>query len=241
MRTLIVSDIHSNIVALDAVFAAAEEEEPVDNVLCLGDTVGYGPAPMACLERLWERGAVSICGNHDAGAAGTIGLENFNSIAAEACRWTGEQLTDEAKQYLAGLPLTLVEESFLMVHGTPAEPLWDYLIAYSQAIEAWDRVETSDVLVGHSHYQFACEAGRGVEQPGVDGLIVPLGHARVVINPGSVGQPRDGDSRAAYALFDDESRGVSMRRAWYDISATQRAMAEIGLPEPLITRLSAGM
>ncbi len=101
-------------------------------------------------------------------------------------------------------------------------------------------METSDVLVGHSHFQFACEAGRGISQPGPEGLTVPLGHARVVINPGSVGQPRDQDPRAAYAVYDDEARSVSLHRVWYDIAATQRAMSEAGLPEALITRLSAG-
>ena len=241
MRTLIVSDIHSNIEALDAVLAAAEEEEPVANILCLGDIVGYGPAPMACLERLWDRGAVSVCGNHDAGAVGNVSLETFNPIAAEACRWNGAQLTDKAREYLAGLPLTLSEENFLMVHGTPSDPLWDYLLSYGQAVEAWDRTDAPDVLVGHSHYQFSCEAGRGVERPGPEGLTVPLGHARLVVNPGSVGQPRDRDPRAAYAIFDDEARLLSLRRAWYDVSATQRAMAEVGLPEPLISRLSSGM
>jgi diadenosine tetraphosphatase ApaH/serine/threonine PP2A family protein phosphatase len=195
---------------------------------------------MACLERLWERGTVSICGNHDAGSISTIDLDRFNPIAAEACRWNGEQLTDAAREWLAALPQTLVEESFLMVHGSPKDPLWDYLLSYPQAIEAWERTEVSDVLVGHSHYQFVCEAGRGVERPGVDGLTVPLGHARLVVNPGSVGQPRDGDPRAAYAIFDDQARIISLRRAWYDISATQRAMAEAGLPEALIRRLSSG-
>ena len=240
MRTLIVSDIHSNIVALDAVFEAAEEDDPIDNVLCLGDIVGYGPSPMACLERLWERGTVSVLGNHDAGAVGVIGLEHFNPIAAYANEWTGEQLTPEAREWLTNLPQTLVDESFLLVHGSPKDPIWDYLLSYPQAVEAWERTEQSDILVGHSHMQFACEAGGGVEQPGPNGLNVPLGHTRLVINPGSVGQPRDHDPRAAYAVYDDEAKSVALRRAWYDVSTTQRAMAEVGLPEALITRLSVG-
>ena len=161
-------------------------------------------------------------------------------MAAEACRWTTAQLGAEALAFLAGLPKTLVEDSFTLVHGTPNDPIWDYLVSYSQAVEAWERVDTSDVLVGHSHMQFSVEAGRGVEQPGPEGLTVPLGHARLVVNPGSVGQPRDRDPRAAYAVYDDETRIISLRRVWYDVSATQRAMAEVGLPEPLITRLSVG-
>ncbi len=240
MRTLIVSDIHSNIHALDAVFVQAEEEEPVDSVICLGDTVGYGPSPMACLERLWERHTVSILGNHDAAVVGIVSLDDFNPIAAEANRWTAEQITDDAREYLKGLPERLVDPPFLLVHGTPKDPLWDYLVTYGQAVEAWEYTETSDVLVGHSHLQFACVAGAGIEQAGPEGSNIPLGHARLVVNPGSVGQPRDHDPRAAYAIYDDESRFIRLHRAWYDITVTQRDMAEAGLPEPLISRLSFG-
>lgn len=240
MRTLVVSDIHGNIEALNAVFAHAEEEEPIERVICLGDTVGYGPAPMACLEALWERHAVSIQGNHDAAVAGKISTENFNVYAAMAAQWTTEQLSAEAIQWLGELPEKLVDESFLLVHGSPRGPLWDYLMSYGQAMEAWEHTETSDVLVGHTHFQFAAEAGRGIENPGQYGLTVPMGHARLVVNPGSVGQPRDSDPRAAYGIYDDEARMISLHRVWYDISATQRSMADIGLPEALISRLSAG-
>jgi predicted phosphodiesterase len=236
-----VSDIHSNIVALDAVIAAAEEEEEVERVICLGDIVGYGPSPMECIERLWERHAVSIQGNHDAAASGKVGLDEFNGYAAMACQWNGEQLTQEAKDYLANLPETLHDESFLLVHGTPQDPLWDYLVSYGQAVDAWEHSDMSDILVGHSHMQFACEAGRGIERPGETGLTIPLTKSRLVANPGSVGQPRDRDPRAAYALYDDDARILYLRRAWYDVSATQRTMAEVGLPEPLISRLSVGM
>ena len=112
MRTLIVSDIHSNIVALDAVFEAAEEDEPIDGVVSLGDIVGYGPAPMECLDRLRERGFVSIKGNHDAAAAGDVSTETFNPVAAEACRWTTAQLSADALAFLSGLPERLIEDSF---------------------------------------------------------------------------------------------------------------------------------
>ena len=240
MRTLIVSDIHGNLAALDAVLGEAQRGAPVDRVWCLGDTVGYGPEPVECLERLWALDAVCVCGNHDAGAVGRIDLEGFNAYAAAACRWTAEQLTEKAREFLNALPLTVTEQPFTLVHGTPIDPIWDYLLSYPQAVEAWERTEQSDILVGHSHMQFACEAGGGVEQPGPDGLNVPLGHARLVINPGSVGQPRDRDPRAAYAVYDDEAKSVALRRAWYDVSTTQRAMAEVGLPEALITRLSVG-
>ncbi|MEX2598174.1 MAG: metallophosphoesterase family protein [Dehalococcoidia bacterium] len=241
MRTLIVSDIHSNSVALDAVFAAAEEDGPIDQVWCLGDIVGYGPAPMACLERLWEANAMSICGNHDAGAVERVSLDRFNPYAAAACRWTSEQLSDKAREYLTALPETINEDPFQLVHGAPRDPLWEYVFGYPQAIEVWEYTQAHVVLLGHSHLQFACEAGRGLEQPGQQGLYVPITNAaRLVINPGSVGQPRDRDPRAGYAVYDGEAESVTLRRVWYDINITQRAMAEAGLPEPLITRLSNG-
>ena len=240
MRTLIVSDIHSNIVALDAVLAAARDDGPVDGVWCLGDIVGYGPAPMAVLERLWELKALSIGGNHDAGVVGRVDVGIFNPVAAEACRWNGEQLTDDARAYLGGLPDTLVVEPFTLVHGSLDDPLWEYLLRPPQAEAAWDRASTSHVLVGHTHIQFVCRAAKGFEQPDSEPLVVPLGGVRLVFNPGSVGQPRDGDPRAAFAVYDDEARTVALRRAPYDVGATQRSMAEAGLPEPLISRLSVG-
>ena len=240
MRTLILSDIHSNIHALDAVFAEAEKEEPVDAVLCLGDIVGYGPSPMACLNRLWERHTVSILGNHDAAVAGLLSLDQFNEMAAAANRWSSQQISNDAREYLTGLPERLVNPPFHLVHGSPQDPLWDYLVTYGQAVDAWEFVESSVLLVGHSHIQFACVAGSGFAQASPDNFNIPLGHAKIVVNPGSVGQPRDRDPRAAYAVYDDESQIIRLHRAWYDITETQRDMAEVGLPEPLINRLSLG-
>jgi diadenosine tetraphosphatase ApaH/serine/threonine PP2A family protein phosphatase len=130
--------------------------------------------------------------------------------------------------------------SATLVHGSPRNPLWEYVFGYPQAIEVWDHSNAHAILLGHTHYQFCCEAGRGLEQPGPQGMYVPMTHARLVINPGSVGQPRDRDPRAAYAVYDDEAQAVTLKRVWYDVSVTQRAMAYAGLPEPLITRLSVG-
>ncbi len=240
MRTLIVSDIHSNLIALDAVIAAVEDEAPIDRVWCLGDIVGYGPWPLETVRRVRALGALSVKGNHDAGAAGLVALDTFNYFAAEACRWTREQLDSDASDYLSSLPETLREDGFTLVHGSPKDPLWDYLFGYPQAIEAWERAVTRDVLVGHTHYQLAATAGAGLTQPGSEGLTVFRGEARLVVNPGSVGQPRDSDPRAAYAVYDDDLGAVALHRAWYNVAATQRAMADAGLPDPLISRLSAG-
>jgi len=240
VRILIVSDIHANLEALDAVLDAAERFDPVDAVWCLGDTVGYGPEPNACIERLRARGALSVLGNHDAGAIGRVGLDDFNVYAAEACRWTAAQLTDDSRALLEGLSLTERRESFTLVHGTPNDPLWDYMLSYPQANDAWYMTETTALAVGHSHLAFVCEEGNGVLRPGPDGLRVPVGAHRLLVNPGSVGQPRDGDPRAAYAVYDDNAAVVTLARASYDIAVTQRRMVEVGLPEPLVGRLSLG-
>lgn len=240
VRTLIVSDIHSNLAALDAVFMDAQRLEALDAVWCAGDIVGYGPDPNPCVERLRDVGAVSVMGNHDAGAIGRLGLDDFNAYAAEACRWTGDQLTADSRAYLEGLELTTEREPFTIVHGTPNNPLWDYLLSYPQADDAWYVSEASALIVGHSHLAFVCEEGTGMLTPGPEGLRVAVGGKRLVVNPGSVGQPRDGDPRASYAVYDDAAGIVSLERTPYDIAATQRRMVDVGLPEPLVSRLSLG-
>ncbi len=240
MRTLIVSDIHSNVVALDAVLADARADGPIERVWCLGDVVGYGPEPMACIERLWDLDATVICGNHDAGAVGRISVAEFNGPAAEAARWNGAQLSAEARAYLSALPETVVEAPFTLVHGSPRVPLWEYLTSGDQAEEAWGAIPTPHVIVGHSHFQFTCTRSRGLEQAGPSGRVVRTDGDRLAANPGSVGQPRDGDPRAAFTVFDDEAATLALRRTSYDIAATQRAMIDVGLPLPLIERLAIG-
>ncbi len=240
MRTLIVSDVHSNLTALDAVLAAGGADGTLDGVWCLGDIVGYGPWPLETVRRIRSLDAVCIQGNHDAGAIGRISLDTFNYAAREACRWNGEQLDDEARSFLEGLPDTVAVADFTLVHGTPRDPLWEYLTGHADAVQALESVGTRDVLVGHTHYQFAFEADRGAAMPGPGGLTVTRDGGRLVVNPGSVGQPRDHDPRAAFAVYDSEADTLSLRRAAYDVAETQRAMEQVGLPEPLISRLSAG-
>ena len=240
MRTLIVSDVHSNLVALDAVVAAAEADGPLDGVWCLGDVVGYGPWPLETVRRLRSLDAVCIQGNHDAGAVGRISLDTFNHVAREACRWNGAQLDEDARVFLRGLPDSVAVAGFTLVHGTPRDPVWEYLTSHADAVDALQRVNTRDVLVGHTHLQFAFEDGRGAAVPGPGELTVGRDGGRLVVNPGSVGQPRDRDPRAAYAVYDSETETLALRRAAYDIAAVQRAMEAVGLPEPLISRLSAG-
>lgn len=240
MRTLIVSDVHSNLTALDAVLAAAGAEGPLDAVWCLGDIVGYGPWPLETVRRIRSLDAVCIQGNHDAGAIGRISLDTFNHAARDACRWNGMRLDDDARSFLKGLPDTVAVADFTLVHGTPRDPLWEYLTSHTNAVAALESIDTRDVLVGHTHHQFAFEDGRGAALPGPGGLTVTRDGGRLVVNPGSVGQPRDHDPRAAFAVYDSEADTLSLRRAAYDVAATQRAMEQAGLPEPLISRLSAG-
>ena len=239
MRTLVVSDIHSNLVALEAVLADARERGGFQRVWCLGDIVGYGPEPMACLERLWDLDAVAIVGNHDAGAVGTIGLDEFNPLAAQACEWTSHRLSAEARDYLRGLPTTVTNGAITLVHGAPRDPIWEYLVSYSQAQAAWESIESRALLVGHSHIPFVCVEGEGMQRA-MGERRATLAEGRLVANPGSVGQPRDGDSRAAYAVYDDADEALELRRTVYDIAATQRRMEELGLPGPLSARLSVG-
>lgn len=240
MRTLVVSDIHSNIVALEAAVADAERAGGVDGVWCLGDVVGYGPEPLACVARLRQLNATVICGNHDAAAVGRLDLAWFNAYAAEACRWTQAQLTPEVHAYLADLPERTVAGPFTLVHGMPREPLTGYLVSIGQAQDAWYETGAAAIMVGHTHVPFVCTEDGGMERPGPGGLRATLGSGHLLLNPGSVGQPRDGDPRAAYAVYDDVTGVVQLHRVWYDIPATQRRMTEVGLPEPLISRLSVG-
>ena len=239
MRTLILSDIHSNPVALRAVLDDASAGGGFQQTWCLGDIVGYGPEPVACVDQLRALNASAILGNHDAGAIGTIGLERFNDLAASACRWTTGQLTAEARGFLESLPLTITEAPFTLVHGAPRAPLWEYLLSAPQAEAAWQAVSTSAVLVGHSHLPFFCQEGAAPQRAN-DATVIPITDGRLVINPGSVGQPRDGDPRAAYAVYDDGEGIVEMRRVGYDVAATQLRMRELRLPEPLIARLARG-
>ncbi len=243
MRCAIVGDIHGNLAAFKAVLEHIEVKGGVDEIWCLGDVVGYGPEPHECLEILRTYNHLCVAGNHDWAAVDKIDTLDFNPDAAQACHWTTEQLTPEDVDYLENLPLTLCRGDFTLVHGSPRQPIWEYVLSVSVAQDNFASFETSFCLIGHSHIPLVFEcvdenlcvsnrlpAGSGLE----------LGEHRLIINPGSVGQPRDGDPRASYILYDGEARIIYHYRIKYDIAATQRKMAEWGLPLPLIMRLSFG-
>ena len=243
MRALIVSDIHSNLEALDAVIADAEQRGGFDCVWCLGDMVGYGPDPSKCLGRLRGFELAAVAGNHDYAAAGLIDASDFNGAAFAAIRWTAEQLGADEKSFLSGLPTVNLQPPFTLVHGSLRAPIVEYLLHPSQAITTFELLTTPYCLVGHSHQPFICRELRPAPMffplPGVEPS--PLGEGRCIINPGSVGQPRDRDTRASYAVFDSDGRAIEHYRVEYDIAATQAKMQIAGLPQYLIDRLSYGV
>jgi len=241
MRVAVVSDIHSNLAALEAVLAAIDAESP-DELWCLGDLVGYGPRPNECCAIVQERSAVCLAGNHDLAVRGTIHLAEFGGDAAVAARWTRDVLAPEAQALLERLEPEGSAHDVSLYHGSARDPVWEYVLSDAAAGATLDLAPSPLVLVGHSHVALlAVDAGEGVSGGVAEaGLEVDLRAGRALLNPGSVGQPRDGDPRAAFLLLDLEARRASFRRVEYDVARTQREMREAKLPEALAVRLSAG-
>lgn len=244
MRYLVISDIHANLAALEAVLAAAE---PFDAVWCLGDIVGYGPQPNECVERVQSLpGLLCVAGNHDWGALGKLSLADFNSEARRAAEWTGRQLTPANRAWLDGLPERIEHGDLTLVHGSPRHHIWEYILGGVAAGECFAHFRTLGCLVGHSHVPLAfqepprphAEAPMRVLGSGASVSYRPI---RAIINPGSVGQPRDSDPRASYALLDPESATIECHREPYPIEETQERMHDAGLPPRLAARLSYGL
>ena len=242
MRVAVISDIHANVHALEAVLTAIDRER-VDAVWCLGDVVGYGPQPSRCCELVAAHADVSLAGNHDLGVLGLLDLDEFSPEAAYAARWTAEVLTAAARSYLETLSPSAETPQAELCHGSPRDPVWEYVLGAEAALAALEDATRPLLLVGHSHAALAIElAGdlRGGLAP--EGTEVELGeHCRLLLNPGSVGQPRDGYPRAAWLLLDFAQRWASFRRNPYPIGRTQAEMLEAGLPESLATRLEHGV
>ncbi|MEW6142015.1 MAG: metallophosphoesterase family protein [Chloroflexota bacterium] len=243
MRHLVIADIHSNLAAFQAVLSDACRQGGFDSIWCLGDTVGYGPDPHACIKLLRRHKHVCVAGNHDLAAVGKLDTGNFNYEAAQANQWTARQLTPEDVAYLKSLPLQLEQGLFTMVHGSPRQPIWEYLIRLHEAMANFGNFRTPYCLIGHSHVALLFEQ---VDENHCTGHRlsseehITLGRHRLIINPGSVGQPRDGDPRAAYAIYDEKSQTVMCYRVEYNIVATQAKMLTAKLPQPLIDRLEEG-
>jgi diadenosine tetraphosphatase ApaH/serine/threonine PP2A family protein phosphatase len=242
MRYLILSDIHSNLEAFKAVL---DDAGAVEQIWCLGDIVGYGPDPNACVELLRSHAHLCIAGNHDWATLGKLDLRDFNPDAREANLWNREQLTADNLAYLEGLPERLVEGEFTLAHGSPRHPIWEYVIYTSTANTNFEFFDTPYCFVGHTHTpaifrqlpnsQNACESITPViDQP------VHLEGDRLLMNPGSVGQPRDGDPRASYAILDVESFTLEYHRVVYPVEETQAKMIKHDLPLRLALRLGYG-
>ena len=240
MRIAVLSDIHGNLPALDAVLAALK---PYDAVWQLGDVVGYGPQPDEVVARLADEGAIGVRGNHDAAAVGDLETDSFNEDARTAVEWTADRISPETRTWLSALPQLAVDQPFTMVHGSPRDPTWEYVFSTAVARDNMGSFETTHCLVGHTHIPMVFrERGTSVE------AVQPLGRRpvrldgqRLIANPGSVGQPRDGDPRASALLLDTDKRSLEWRRVEYPIEQVQKLMAERRLPVRLAARLSHGL
>ncbi len=241
MRWAIVSDIHSNLEALEAVLADLERERP-EALVCLGDFVGYGASPNECIERLRPRLATAIAGNHDWAACGRMRLGSFSGDAAQAARWTTAQLTPEHRDYLLGLPLTARWQGALLVHASPAFPeRWAYVLSPADAAEELSAFDERLAFIGHSHYPGAFEQDeRGAIHYSREPEIRLKPGRRYLVNVPSVGQPRDGDPRAGYQLVDEGAGLLRQVRIAYDVGGAMRRIHEAGLPRFLSERLMAG-
>lgn len=238
MKVALLSDVHANLVALEAVLAAIGA---VEAIWVMGDTVGYGPDPSDVLALLRERRAVMVAGNHDLAAATGEGLELFNAHAGAAVRRHRSWLSAEERDALAGLPLTREIEAFTLCHGSLRDPVWEYVVSPLQAQATLRIASTPHCCNGHTHVPavFRSAGGRATFVPIEAGHAIAL-DGSCLVNPGSVGQPRDGDPDASYALLDTVTATVTFERAPYDVAQTQRRILSRGLPAILAERLSAG-
>jgi predicted phosphodiesterase len=240
MRVAVISDIHANYHALEAVLGEIDAAR-VDALWCLGDTVGYGPRPNDCCEIVESRAERSLVGNHDLVVLGELAVSDFNDEAAAAATWTTSVLTDRSRTFLAGLKPFGTADSVELFHASARDPVWEYVLTEEAAHATLELTEAPIVLVGHSHVALALAANGN----GVNGGLAPAGtelelSGRWLLNPGSVGQPRDGDPRAAWLLLDFELMFAAFHRVAYPIEKTQSEMRERGLPWALAARLERG-
>lgn len=242
MRVLVISDIHANLTAFQAVLNDAKGAW--DFVWCLGDVVGYGPDPNECVDLLRSLPHLCLAGNHDWAALGRLDIRTFNADARKAVTWTTETLREDNLDYLAALPTTFVLGSYTLVHGSPREPVWEYILDPLIATLNFPHFETPYCLVGHTHtpvvFEMVSDRGDTEAYPPAYKRGRRLNGQRQIINPGSVGQPRDSNPQASYGLLDVENAIFEHRRVAYDISDVQKRMAAVDLPDRLIIRLEHG-
>jgi predicted phosphodiesterase len=242
MRIGVLSDVHANLEALDAVLADVEQRG-CDALVCLGDFVGYGPDPVGCVARLRGRLRMAVVGNHDRAAVGERPIDDFNPFAQEAIVWTRAHLDADTRAYLLALPERADLDGLLFVHGSPRRPVDEYIVDGRTARASFVADPFRIAFVGHTHvpaiFEEAHHRVRLAEW--LPGIPTPLRRDhRYIVNAGSVGQPRDSNRDAAYVVFDAEERSVTLLRVPYDLAVTQRKMEAALLPVPLIERLAWG-
>ena len=244
VRVAVISDVHANLYALEAVLGEIDREPP-DAVWCLGDTVGYGPRPNECCDLVRERADRVLIGNHDLVALGSadVALDEFNPEAAAASIWTSEQLSEQSRAFLEGLEPTAEIDGAQLFHGSPRDPVWEYVLTELVALESLAMTTAPLVLVGHTHVATALVLDGDKLQGGVapEGFEASLEEGRWLLNPGSVGQPRDGNPNAAFLELDLAAKRARFRRVPYPVERTQEEIRERGLPDPLAERLAHGM
>lgn len=242
MRYAIISDVHANLEALDVVLGDIAGRHP-DAIICLGDFVGYGPDPVAVVDRLRTRLGGAVVGNHDLAAVGKLDISSFNYLAQAAMVWTREQLTDPIRRYLDDLPQTMTMDGFLAVHASVRDPVEEYIFDQETARASFDAAAFSLCVVGHTHVPavFVRIGDAVTGEPLLHEQTLALDpDRRYIINVGSVGQPRDGDPRAAYLWLDAGVRTAMLVRLAYPVEVTQEKMETVGLPPMLAERLAHG-
>ena len=243
MHVAIVSDIHANRHAFEAVLADARSAGARE-VWCLGDLVGYGGEPDACVELAREHVAVCLAGNHDLAVTGELAMDDFSRGAGISARWTQTVIAPENLAFLRELRPAGVEEPFGLYHASPRDPIWEYVLSDLLADRCFDEAEQRVCFIGHSHVALAFTRedpdGRTTGALREAGNTADVREHRWLLNPGSVGQPRDGDPRAAWVLLDTEAGRAEWRRTRYDVAGAQAAIRAAGLPDSLAERLGYG-
>jgi diadenosine tetraphosphatase ApaH/serine/threonine PP2A family protein phosphatase len=242
VHCLVIADVHANLAAFEAVLAAAPR---FDEIWCLGDIVGYGPDPNECIELLRQYRHIAVAGNHDWAAIGRLDLSDFNPAARAAAEWTAEQLSLDSRRYIGSLPVQHQKEGFTAVHGSVRFPVWEYIDEPRVAWENMALMETKYCLVGHTHIpvMYVANGWRGrAREIALAGssAALKLADKQAILNAGSVGQPRDGDPRAAYLILDTASSEAQLRRVDYAIDRTRGRMERFGLPDRNAFRLALG-
>jgi diadenosine tetraphosphatase ApaH/serine/threonine PP2A family protein phosphatase len=245
LRAAVLSDIHSNLQALEAVLAAVDDGG-FDEVWCLGDMVGYGADPDACTAQVRERCGTCLVGNHDLAVLGALDISTFSEGAAAAVEWTRDNVGAETRDFLASLDPTASRDGVGLFHASPRDPVWEYVLSSDQAEAGFEAMTERVGLIGHSHIALFFARASGT-RPGyaqgaaaTDGDEIELGDGEWLLNPGSVGQPRDGDPRAAWLELDTDAWTARWHRVAYDVAAAAAAIRDAGLPTPLAERLGNG-